>query len=120
MDNPYFKFNIKLDNVSYNDEEYKLLLQSDSWSRAETDTLMILCYKYDLRWPVIVDRYNHQPNKPLEELQDRFYSIILKLRQHRVLNNNLDHGALKSDQNVIFHLEQEKTRRSQLEILYRK
>ena len=40
-----------------NDEEYSAALASKSWTRSETDHLIYICYKYDLRWPVIIDRY---------------------------------------------------------------
>ena len=54
----YAKFNIKLDNVSYTDEEYEHLLKDDNWTKSDTDSFMKIAYKYDLRWPVIADRYN--------------------------------------------------------------
>ena len=40
-------------------EEYDSLIKADSgtWSREETDYLFDLCEQYDLRWPVISDRY---------------------------------------------------------------
>lgn len=41
------------------DEEYESLVAPDSgsWSREETDYLYSLCEQFDLRWPVIADRY---------------------------------------------------------------
>ncbi len=45
--------------LKYNDEEYDHLIRPDSgdWSRAETDYLMELCERFDLRFIVIADRY---------------------------------------------------------------
>lgn len=43
----------------YTNEEYEQLLRSDSngWSREETDQLMELCDRFDLRFPVMADRF---------------------------------------------------------------
>jgi DNA methyltransferase 1-associated protein 1 len=70
---PYAKYNTALEPVQYTDEEYEAYLQDDSWTRSETDHLMQLCAQYDLRWPVIVDRYTPTPPRTVEELQQRYY-----------------------------------------------
>ncbi len=46
--------------LKYNDEEYEHLINPDSkdWSRHETDYLMDLCERFDLRFIVIHDRYD--------------------------------------------------------------
>jgi hypothetical protein len=45
----------------YNDEEYdsliKTLPSSHDWSREETDYLLSMCERFDLRFIVIADRY---------------------------------------------------------------
>lgn len=43
----------------YDDEEYESLIKADSgnWTRAETDYLFELLDRFDLRWPVITDRF---------------------------------------------------------------
>lgn len=126
VENPYAKFDINLPRISYTDEEYDLLLQSDAWTRSETDFLMELCHRYDLRWPVISDRYTLVPNRGVEDLQERYYSIILKLRNDRLsqqqefqTSTNIKSSEVSSSY-AIFDIEQEKTRRSQLELQFRK
>lgn len=42
----------------YDDEEWESLIEADpGWSRAETDYLLDLCRRFDLRFLVIADRY---------------------------------------------------------------
>uniref|UniRef100_A0A061QNN8 DNA methyltransferase 1-associated protein 1 n=1 Tax=Tetraselmis sp. GSL018 TaxID=582737 RepID=A0A061QNN8_9CHLO len=76
---PFAKFNKKPAMVMYTDEEYNSLLAvSDAkWSRAETDYLMGLCEQFDLRWPVIADRFHFDggPPRTMEELKSRYYSL---------------------------------------------
>ena len=88
-DYPYAKFNVKLDAPLYTDDEYEHLLKSDKWTRAETDHLMYICYKYDLRWPVVTDRYNMIPMRRTEDIQERYYSIISKVRYNHNTHNHL-------------------------------
>ncbi|KAL7467272.1 hypothetical protein ACHAXS_007533 [Conticribra weissflogii] len=54
-------------------EEYNQLVESDPrsnkilpWTREETDTLVEMCHRYDLRWPVIIDKW-HEKFRPREE-----------------------------------------------------
>lgn len=56
-DYPYAKFDIHLDPVVYSEEEYRAHLQSDTWTQSETDKLMELARTFELRWPVIHDRW---------------------------------------------------------------
>ena len=69
-DYPYAKFDIHMDPVTYTPEEYAAHLQSETWTRSETDRLMELARIFECRWPVIFDRFcfenssNHSsPNK---------------------------------------------------------
>ena len=44
--------------LRYNDEEYRSLIKKEAgWSREETDYLMELCHRLELRFIVIADRY---------------------------------------------------------------
>lgn len=113
----YAKFNIKLDNVSYTDEEYEHLLKDDNWTKSDTDSFMKIAYKYDLRWPVIADRYNSITPRTVEELQARFYSIVYLIRNHR--NGPSDSSGGKESV-VVYNIEQEKQRRLQQDMLFRK
>jgi DNA methyltransferase 1-associated protein 1 len=116
-DYPYSKFNVKLDQIIFSDEEYEHLLKSDKWTRAETDHLMYICYKYDLRWPVISDRYMLIPLKKIEDIQERYYKIVTKIRAHRV---NKAEFSTKNEPVTIFDCETERSRRKQQECLFQK
>jgi DNA methyltransferase 1-associated protein 1 len=80
---PFAQFNKKLNLVDYTDAEYDQYLQMPGWSKPETDHLFELCKRLDLRWVVIHDRYQMSPPKALEELQERYYSVVTKLNTAR-------------------------------------
>ena len=92
-DYPYAKFDIHLDPVTYTEAEYARYLKSDTWTKSETDKLLEMARKYELRWAVIHDRwfgYYHiqQDNSPadrkVEELMHRYYSVAAILAQTRI------------------------------------
>ena len=71
MDDSIFaKFNVQVQVPKYNDEQYNAHLQNEHWSRDETDYLMGLAQEYDLRWPVIWDRYEYVAPTPEEDGED--------------------------------------------------
>lgn len=90
-DYPYARFDIHLDPVTYTSEEYKRLLQSDTWTKSETDFLMDLVRRFELRWAVILDRWievygssDQDALRNIEDLQHRYYSVAAKLMQSRL------------------------------------
>lgn len=84
-DYPYARFDIHLDPVQYTLEEYKAWLTCEDWSQSETDALMEYARTFELRWPVIHDRWCAVcPPRPVEDLQHRFYTVAAKLLQRRV------------------------------------
>ena len=87
-DYPYARFDIHLDPVTYTDEEYNKYLQSETWSRSQTDFLLETARRFELRWPIIHDRWVEtfgvtSPEK-IEDLQHRYYSVASKLNAARV------------------------------------
>ena len=116
-DYPYAKFNIKIEAVMYSNEEYEVLLQSSQWNRSETDHLMDLCYQYDLRWPVIVDRYSLLPPRTLDEIRSRYYYVVARLKRSRT---GVSEEVIKSEANVTLDIDFEKQRRANLELMFRK
>lgn len=113
---PYLKFNVQLDRISFTDEEYEQLLKSNAWTRSESEYLVDLCFTYELRWPVIADRYALLPARRTEELQDRFYFILAKLQAHR-------RGAAGDADQINgshFNIEIERNRRIQQELMFHK
>lgn len=112
---PYLKFNVQLDRITFTDDEYEQLLKNNRWTRSESEYLLDLCFTYELRWPVITDRYTLLPARRTEELQDRFYFMIGKLQAHRRGASN--DGDTHSSH---FNIDIEKTRRIQQELMFHK
>ncbi|KNZ47257.1 hypothetical protein VP01_656g5 [Puccinia sorghi] len=81
----FAKYNTTSNVFSYSTEEYYHLLRDDDWTKAETDYLFNLINTYDLRFPVVHDRYEYEGSheRTLEDLKARYYSICQKLIPHR-------------------------------------
>ena len=137
LDYPYARFNIKLDKLDYTDEEYSTHLAAADWTRGDSDHLRDLCQRYDCRWPVIHDRYAHVPERPLEQLQHRYFSMVQKLLKARALRaqaggvgmgKEVDMAALQADTEAKaqglgvstkpYSLEYEEQRRGHLKALF--
>jgi DNA methyltransferase 1-associated protein 1 len=101
-DSTFAKFNVHVNVPEYTEDEYNSKLQSQDWSKDETDYLIGLAYEYDLRWPVIWDRYEYQPPLPaadpdamqgvivvppkirtMEDLKARYYSVAATMMAER-------------------------------------
>ncbi|KAK4126730.1 hypothetical protein N657DRAFT_640594 [Parathielavia appendiculata] len=99
-DSSFAKFNAKVAVPQYNDDQYQSNLQSSEWTKEETDYLLELAQEYDLRWPIIWDRYEYVPKPPpqeeeangpstavvpapkprtMEDLKSRYYEVASKM-----------------------------------------
>lgn len=100
-DSPFAKYNVRVTVPQYTDDQYQSALKSDHWSREETDYLMELAKEFDLRWPVIWDRYEWNPpatngvadddgdeskaivpavrDRTMEDLKARYYDVAAKI-----------------------------------------
>ncbi|KAI1657271.1 hypothetical protein F4813DRAFT_360913 [Daldinia decipiens] len=104
-DSGFSKFNVQVDIPQYSDDQYKSNLESDEWTKDETDYLFDLARDFDLRWPLIWDRYDYQPKlddnitngegadttdpktavvpapkgRTLEDLKARYYEVAAKM-----------------------------------------
>lgn len=94
---PFAKYNIKAKIPNrYTTDEYNRHLKSDEWSREETDYLMDLVEEYNLRWVVISDRYDFQPQpidnaesstalvpskryRTMEQMKARYYNVAASM-----------------------------------------
>ncbi|EKU20368.1 dna methyltransferase 1-associated protein 1, partial [Nannochloropsis gaditana CCMP526] len=60
-DYPFARFNVQTPAVEFTDAEYKTCLaeggKGAGWSKEETRVLLELCQRFDLRWPIIYDRF---------------------------------------------------------------
>ncbi|KAG4423017.1 hypothetical protein IFR04_003793 [Cadophora malorum] len=66
-DSTFAKFNVHVNTPQYTDEQYNLVLRSNDWTKDETDYLLGLVREYELRWPIIWDRYEYQVPIPQGE-----------------------------------------------------
>jgi len=83
----FSKFNKESDVMKYSDSEYSEHLVAESWTREETDALFDMCKRFDLRWPVIHDRWpSHVTTRPLEDLKERYYNVTNLLKKCRNLS----------------------------------
>ncbi|TRY80581.1 hypothetical protein TCAL_12721 [Tigriopus californicus] len=110
---PFAKFNKRLEMPTYTDMEYMNHLESDGWTREETDHLLDLCQRFDLRFPVIHDRYDRQThkNRSIEDLKERYYGLCEKLEI-------LHADPSKVSKPYVYDGEHERKRKRQLEKLY--
>ncbi|KAL2759049.1 hypothetical protein ACRALDRAFT_1062116 [Sodiomyces alcalophilus JCM 7366] len=100
-DSAFASFNVRVDVPEYSDDQYQNSLSNPDWTKDETDYLLSLVKDYDLRWPIIWDRYDYVPEaingessadgdeskaiipvpKPrsVEDLKARYYEIASKM-----------------------------------------
>ncbi|VDP08168.1 unnamed protein product [Soboliphyme baturini] len=110
----FSRFNRVLELPSYTLEEYNELLSSPDWTKSESDHLMELCRQFDIRWPVIFDRWNPElfSRVPtLNEMKERYYNICNALIKSRTPPG-------KESKLLCFDSDHEQRRRDQLEKLW--
>ncbi|KAL4428350.1 hypothetical protein ABPG75_002439 [Micractinium tetrahymenae] len=114
----FAKYNKKPPIPRYNDEEYKALVKKEpGWSREETDYLLDLAQRYELRFVVIADRYEFPgaPERSIEDLKARYYSVARQLLVGR------EGGPESVANNVLvrqpFNAQHERERKRGLELL---
>ncbi|KAF7542814.1 hypothetical protein G7046_g10109 [Stylonectria norvegica] len=100
-DSAFAKYNVQVSVPQYSDDQYAQSLQNSDWSKAETDYLLELVRDFDLRWPIIWDRYDWNPpatngeenadgdeskaivpatrSRSLEDLKARYYEVASKM-----------------------------------------
>ena len=100
-DSAFAKYNVRVSVPQYSDDQYRLNLQHEDWTKEETDYLMSLVKDFDLRWPIIWDRYEYVPpatngepgadgdeskavipapkERSVEDLKARYYTVAAKM-----------------------------------------
>ena len=113
----FSKFNKKLNIPVYTDEEYDILLRGDeNWKKDETDHLFEMVKRFDRRWHVLYDRYDHDKfprdtKRTLEELKERFFQVCNQIEKARS-------PAEENFKGFYFDAEHERRRKLQLERLF--
>ncbi|KAK7889487.1 hypothetical protein WMY93_025047 [Mugilogobius chulae] len=112
-DYPFARFNKTVQVPVYSEQEYQLHLHDDGWTKAETDHLFDLCKRFDLRFVVVHDRYEHQQyrKRSVEDLKERYYNICGKLTKVRAASGT-------EPKIYIFDAGHERRRKEQLEKLF--
>ena len=115
-DYSFAKFNRKIQIPVYSEQEYHQFLSKDGWSPEETQHLLDLCKRFDLRWHVVFDRYEHVKfprDKPrsLEDLKERYYDICNSLGRVRKQPG-------EDFEEVVYDADHERRRRQQLARLF--
>ncbi|GAP85832.1 putative SWR1-complex protein 4 [Rosellinia necatrix] len=70
-DSGFAKFNVQVDVPQYSEDQYNSNLVNDDWTKDETDYLFGLAREFDLRWPLIWDRYEYTVHPPEGIKQER-------------------------------------------------
>ena len=111
-DYDFAKFNQNIDIVEFTEEEYNTLIKPNdrNWNYEQTCYLWDLIKRYELRFIVIMDRFDEENygERTVESLKDRYYSVARTILEHRKM---FDHPIIKSGYNY----EQEMKRRTYLE-----
>lgn len=103
----FAKFNKQLDPVSFTTEEYEEYLNDSRWTIDETIHLLELCHRFDLRWPIIRDRFDgerfNKNKKSMEDMKERYYAIVNELNairgiQIEPLAYDADHERRRKEQ----------------------
>ncbi|KAG7663214.1 SWC4 [[Candida] subhashii] len=56
---------------------------STDWTYEETKYLFELCKSFELKWPIIYDRYYYPSDRTCEDLKEQFYRICIKILESR-------------------------------------
>ncbi|KAF7551007.1 hypothetical protein G7Z17_g5352 [Cylindrodendrum hubeiense] len=100
-DSAFAKYNVQVSVPQYSEGQYQQSLQNNDWSKEETDYLLELARDFDLRWPLIWDRYEWNPpatngdmnadgdeskavvpatrSRSMEDLKARYYDVASKM-----------------------------------------
>lgn len=91
-DYQYAKYNVQVETPSYDQALYNAQLQDPDWTKEETDYLVETVRDYGQKWPVVVDRYEYQPqptedgaevpepkSRSMEDLKARYYTVSAKV-----------------------------------------
>merc|ERR1719411_42832 len=115
-DYPFARFNKVCEVANYTKVEYNRHLMDPSWSKQETDHLMDLATRFDLRFIIMADRWdsNTYTGRTVEDLKERYYNIVDKLE--RVHGGAT--GAQEQRKSFVYDADHERRRKEQLRRLY--
>lgn len=111
----FAKYNVKIEThiPKYDEKDYNTYLICDQWTKEETDYLLDMCTKFDLRFIVINDRWDKKrftTERTVEDLKERYYYVYNQLAKARCF---MDPPKLKE-----YDSQHERKRKQQLLNLY--
>ncbi|KAI5857123.1 hypothetical protein BZA05DRAFT_387321 [Tricharina praecox] len=116
----FSKFNVKVDVPEYTNGEYEVL-KNDDWTKDETDYLFALCREYDLRFPIIWDRYEWPDKKrSQEDLKARYYLVCRVLMELRTPMGQMTPEEISTFNLMNFDKEREVMRKAMAERQFNK
>ncbi|KAK1762371.1 hypothetical protein QBC33DRAFT_563825 [Phialemonium atrogriseum] len=86
-DSSFAKFNVQVVVPQYNEDQYSTNLANDDWTKEETDYLLELAKVFDLRWPIIWDRYEYVPNAPSQDGQEESSTAVIPAPKPRTMED---------------------------------
>lgn len=131
-DSAFAKFNVQIPMPDYTEELYKAGLESEDWTKEETDYLMDVVKDNDRRWPHVWDKYDFKPKgsedvqmqgtstavavplKPrqMEDLQARYYKVAAVVMEAQKPKQYMDTQEYALHEMMCkFDPEQERTRK---------
>ena len=110
---PFAKYSKKCEVIRYNDDQYNGVLQQPGWTRADTDHLIELATKFDLRFVIMQDRWNREKHgsRSVEDLKERYYNIMYRL-------DKLKDSECETPKQPLYDADHERMRKEQLNKLY--
>lgn len=88
---------------------------AEDFSFEETKYLFDLCNSFELKWPIVYDRYYFRPDRSLEELKEHFYQVCIKILENKENSNPALIESLKA-----FSRTRELERKAYLETLLKR
>ncbi|KAF5275371.1 hypothetical protein FQA39_LY06828 [Lamprigera yunnana] len=102
--NPARTDGAKIDIPTYTDPIYQQHLQTENWTKEETDHLMDLARRFDLRFMIMADRYETEKftKRSVEDLKERYYKIagiLAKINgEKKIYHYDADHERRRKEQ----------------------
>ncbi|KAH8887763.1 hypothetical protein GQ53DRAFT_749454 [Thozetella sp. PMI_491] len=131
-DSAFSKYNVKVDVPQYTEAQYNSNLESDDWTKEETDYLLDLAREYDLRWALIWDRYDFAPEgsegeggngtstavipapkqRSMEDLKARYYGVAARMMIAQTPAQHMNRQEFELYETMLhFNPAQERTRK---------
>lgn len=118
-DYPYAQFNVKVERLTFSDEQYEANFAQSGWTKADTEALLICANDYDLRWPIVYDRLLLSSPKASEEIQARYVSIANTFQRLEAAKVALPFGNSSQNAKVShYDIDKEVMRRKRQDQLY--